>query len=141
MKKRSILSGRQKYMKPPIMADTSAWIEYFRGNNTIISIIEDALDEDRVYIAGPILSELIQGVRTDNEYDLLMSCIGAIPCIDCEYGDWINAGSSSRSLRKKGTTIPLTDVLISTLAIRYDMKVLTLDKHFIGIEDVKLLEI
>ncbi len=131
----------QKYMNPRIMADTSAWIEYFKKNDSIISIIENALDEDRIYIAGPILSELIQGVRTDNEYDLLMNCIGAISCIDCEYNDWINAGSTSRSLRKKGIVIPLTDVLISTLAMRYDMHVLTLDKHFKCIEDVKLLEV
>ncbi|MCI5209008.1 MAG: hypothetical protein D3910_09470 [Candidatus Electrothrix sp. ATG2] len=43
---------------------------------------------------------------------------------------------------KKGCTVPLTDVLIASVAQRNDMAVLTLDKYFedLSVECVEVLE-
>lgn len=41
-----------------------------------------------------------------------------------------NTGIISLELRKKGITVPLTDVLIASVAMRCKMKIYTLDKHF-----------
>jgi predicted nucleic acid-binding protein len=39
-------------------------------------------------------------------------------------------GNTLRKLRGNGLSIPLTDVLIASIAIRNKMAVLTLDNHF-----------
>ncbi|WP_190303239.1 MULTISPECIES: PIN domain-containing protein [Methylomonas] len=36
----------------------------------------------------------------------------------------------AQQLRAKGLTLPLTDILIATVAQRHGITVLTLDKHF-----------
>lgn len=128
-------------MRQKIIVDTSIWIEYFKGNFSYTEFIEKGLNEGFVYVTGPIISELLQGVRTQKEYDMLVQCIDAIPFMDCEYKDWINAGSISFRLRKKGITVPLTDVLIAAVALRNNAKIYTLDNHFEKIPDIEVLKL
>lgn len=127
-------------MSQKIIVDTSVWIEYFKGNTEYIELIEAGLNDGSICITGPIVSELLQGVKFEKEYGMLSSCIDAIPFIGFEYTDWMKAGKLSFKLRKKGITIPLTDVLIAVIAERYNAKILTLDKHFKNIQGVKLVQ-
>ena len=52
-----------------ILIDTSGWICFFsrRGHEKIKTVISILLDEDRVAVVGPILIELIQGARNQEE--------------------------------------------------------------------------
>jgi predicted nucleic acid-binding protein len=43
---------------------------------------------------------------------------------------WLEAGSLSFALKKKGKTINLADCYIAILAMEHKCSVLTLDKHF-----------
>jgi predicted nucleic acid-binding protein len=44
--------------------------------------------------------------------------------------DWQQAGDLSASLRRKGITIPLSDLVIGLLAVRAGVEILTTDPHF-----------
>lgn len=125
-------------MKQKIIADTSVWIEYFKNDANIVKIINEGLDAGRIYTAGPVVSELLQGVRSDKELSLLSKYIDAVPFIDCKMKDWADAGRISFSLRKSGITIPLTDIIIFSIAQNNDAMIFTKDKHFSLIPDVKL---
>jgi predicted nucleic acid-binding protein len=48
------------------------------------------------------------------------------------------AGRLSYSLRKKGRSIPLTDALIASLALKHQLKLWTKDAHFKGIPGLEL---
>jgi predicted nucleic acid-binding protein len=52
----------------------------------------------------------------------------------------MKAGNLAAQLRAKGLTLPLTDVLIATVALRNQVSVLTIDKHFhhLGVDLVGL---
>jgi len=126
-------------MKQMTLIDTSIWIEYFRGKSAHTEFIEAGLNDGSVYITGPIISELLQGVKSEKEFDMLASCVDAIPFLECETIDWMNTGKLSFNLRKKGITVPITDSLIAVIASRYKMRILTLDNHFKKIPDVKLV--
>jgi len=121
-----------------IIVDTSIWIEYFRNNQKYVSFIEDNLNLENILISGPIISELLHGVKSEKEYKLLSESITAVPYVECVYEDWIKIGETLYNLKKKGITVPLTDVLISVIAIKHDASVLTLDKHFKSIDGIKL---
>jgi len=68
-------------------------------------------------MVDPVISELLQGVRTNHEYLALLNCIDAIPYIEVKNEDWKKAGKISFNLRKEGLTIPLTNIIISAIAI------------------------
>ena len=122
-----------------IIVDTSIWIEYFKNNQKYVSFIEDSLNLENILISGPIISELLHGVKSEKEYKLLSESISAVPFAECVFDDWIKTGETLYDLKMKGITVPLTDVLISVIAIRHDASILTLDKHFKSIDMIKLI--
>jgi len=126
-------------MSDKIIIDTSIWIEYFKNNPAYVSFIEENINLENIYITGPIISELLHGVKNEKEYLMLSRSINAIPYLDCTFEDWIKTGSILFNLRKKGKVIPLTDALISAVAVRVNAAILTLDQHFKDIPGLKLL--
>jgi len=122
-----------------VIIDTSVWIEYFKNNQDYVPFIEDGLNLENILISGLIISELLHGVKSEKEYKLLLESISAVPYVECTYEDWTTTGEMLYGLKKKGITVPLTDVLISAIAIRYNASVLTLDKHFKSIGKIKLI--
>jgi tRNA(fMet)-specific endonuclease VapC len=125
-------------MSTGIIADTSVWIEYFKGNSRIADFLDENLINDRIYINGIIIAELIQGIKVNREREVIRSCIDAVSYIEMTYNDWVFAGDLSSELRKKGITIPLTDIAISAMAINNNMSIATLDRHFNQIPGVDL---
>ncbi len=121
-----------------IMVDSSVWIEYFRGNFHNTGLIEQGLRQGHVYITGPIVAELLQGVKTAGEHAALSRCIGAVSFVECAYKDWLEAGNISFNLRKKGITVPLTDIIIAVVAKKIEAAIYTRDKHFEEIPGVSL---
>ncbi|HAJ94865.1 MAG TPA: PIN domain nuclease, partial [Actinobacteria bacterium] len=122
-----------------IIVDTSVWIEYFKNNQDYVPFIEDSLNLENILITGLIISELLHGIKSEKEYKLLLESISAVPYVECIYEDWVRTGEILYNLKKKGRAVPLTDVLISAIAIRYNASVLTLDKHFKNIARIKLI--
>jgi predicted nucleic acid-binding protein len=122
----------------PIMIDTSIWIDYFRGDFRDTELIEHGLNQGFVYITGPILAELLQGVKTAKEYTILSRCISAVPFVECAFKEWLKAGKISLGLRKKGLTIPLTDIIISVAAAKIGAVIYTRDSYFKKIPGVEL---
>lgn len=128
-------------MKQKIIVDTSIWIKYFRKRNDIVKFIEERIMDNCIFMTGPIVSELLQGVKTESEYNKLNNCIDGIPYLKTYMADWKKAGNLSFNLRRKGITIPLTDIVISAVAINNNAKVYTLDKHFNNIPDVTIYKL
>lgn len=122
------------------MVDTSVWIEYFKNKEEISSIVDDLIDKDLICVTGPVIAELIQGVKTEKELKLLNMYIDAIPYEPCKNDDWVNAGVISYNLRKKGMTIPLTDMLIAAVSIRCGARIFTFDRHFDSIPGIELFD-
>lgn len=114
-----------------ILIDTCAWIDFFKSQtgelgNQVFELIET----NQAAITGVVIAELLQGIKNEKESQRLQLLLGAIHYLKTEDNDWINAGQLARQLRTKGLTLPLTDILIATIAQRYKVSVLTIDKHF-----------
>ncbi len=123
-----------------IIVDTSVWIEYFRASPAAATVIDKGLLDGTVYMVGPVISELLQRVRTEKELEKLAGCIDAVPFINPTFADWRLAGLKSFRLRKEGVTIPLTDLLIAAISINNGASVYTSDHHFKLIPDVIIYE-
>ncbi len=112
-----------------ILVDTSIWIEYFKGNKSVAAIIEEK-NANTVFIAGPMITELIQGMKTKSEKDNFASSLESLPRLAITDRDWLDAGMLGSALREKGITVPLPDLIIYTLAKNNNCSLYTLDKHF-----------
>ena len=114
-----------------VLIDTSAWIDFFRSNSgSAGDAVADLIRLDNAYLTGPIIAELLHGARGKKEISQLNFIFTVIPCLEINQNDWKMTGNTLRQLRGKGLSIPLTDTLIASVAIRNNMPVLTLDKHF-----------
>lgn len=113
-----------------ILVDTSIWIDYFKSNPDVVDFMEKHMLENNVCIVGIIASELIQGIKSEKEREIIRSNLDAINYIDMKFKDWIKTGDLSCSLRKSGLTIPLTDIAIAAAAIKNDLLIVTRDNHF-----------
>jgi len=121
------------------MVDTSIWIEYFKNNAEIVDFMEKNLLEDNVCIVGIIVSELIQGIKNDEEREIIRLNLDAVSYIDMKYDDWVKTGELSNSLRKSGITLPLTDIAIASVTMKNNMQLATLDKHFKLVPDLNII--
>ena len=120
-----------------IVADTSAWIDYFRGVNARhTDILDKELQVNRVVTGDLIITELLQGFQNAKEYreaKLLMERL--------EYRDLVGkkiafkAADHFRSLRSKGITIRKTiDVIIATFCIENGFQLIHNDRDFDAME-------
>ncbi len=117
-----------------VLIDTSAWVEYFRGSSEVAKIVHDKY----LYLAcitGPIITELIQGLKTENEKYVLASALESISRLSINDQDWIDAGEKGALLRKQRITVPLADLIIYTMAVKNNCSIYTADKHFQMIQE------
>jgi predicted nucleic acid-binding protein len=126
-------------MKPNILVDTSSWIEYFNiPDSKSGEIIENLLHDGRVVTAGIVLTELLQGAKVKEEFKAILENMVALPMLKTTTDTWIEAGRTSFTLRRKGITIPITDLIIAALALENECQILTLDPAFKKIPGVSL---
>ena len=110
--------------------DTSVWIDFFRGNPSARALLEKLIVADRVFTAGPILYELLQGIKSSLEKKQVKEALLATHYLDLTPDDWEGAATLAAELRKTGVTIPMTDILIAYLAKNNDLEVISFDVHF-----------
>ena len=124
-----------------ILPDTCAWIDYFKGNQTpLADSLAQSLLQDEVVTCGVVLCELLQGVKKPAEETLALNALQALPHLEMSRELWISAGKLSATLRKSGHTLPLSDIIIVTLAMKHTCSVLTVDRHFAEIPGLKLVK-
>jgi tRNA(fMet)-specific endonuclease VapC len=125
-------------MKADVLADTSVWIEYFNHRQSESGdAVEALLRDERVVITGIVLTELLQGAKLKNEFDAILDSMLALPFLDAKTNTWIEAGRLSYSLRRKGVTVPTTDVIIASLTLENQCLLFSLDSHFDRIPGIK----
>ena len=125
-----------------ILVDTSVWIDYFNGlASQETNLLDIALINDEVAIGDFILLEILQGFRSDKDYETAKGHLMALHQFSMLSPDIaIKAAENYRMLRKKRITIRKTaDVIIATFCINNRIPLLFSDRDFIPF--TKLLEL
>lgn len=118
-----------------VVIDTSAWIRFFRyGNDEVSQLVAELVMNDQAVMTGVVLTELLQGIKTDKERRQLTALFSSLPFIETVREDWHAAGEHLQKLRRRGITVPVTDAVIATVAHRRGLAVLTTDPHFKNFE-------
>ncbi len=123
-------------MDKKILVDTSAWILSFKRSG------QEALDKDQVVTTPFIVLELLQGCKTQKEFDDLEIRLTSLESYPPETRTWEGVYGFGFPLRRKGLTLPTLDILLAFLAIQKDFVLLHHDHHFRKIaEQSKLVAI
>ena len=81
-------------------------------------------------ICGIVRAELLHGALSEKDYARITTMLEAFDEKVMEPTDWQLLGSNLYKLRRSGLTVPLSDAIIATLSIKYDVPVWTKDRHF-----------
>ena len=121
-----------------ILVDSSVWIDYFNGQTTWQTNMLDNLLSDVPIIMGDlILTEILQGFRSDKNYESAKSYLNILPFHEIGgYQVAVNSAQNYRTLRKKGITVRKTiDIIIGTFCILKDLFLLHDDRDFTPMVD------
>ncbi len=110
-----------------ILIDTNLLIDYLKGSDTILG---DLIEIEETAICGIVLAELIHGINSDSEKELIHDAVKDFEWIPIEDTIWRAVGINLNKLKKNGLTIPFQDVVLATLCIDKKIKIATKDKHF-----------
>jgi len=119
-------------MSDPFLVDTSAWLLALRKN--FLPIAKDRIDyllkEDLVISTGMVKLELLGGTKTEIEFQRLKARLDALDTVETDMQLWARAYELAFNLRRRGVTIPYTDILIAACALHANAIILHADAHF-----------
>lgn len=122
-----------------ILLDTNIVIEVFDGNKDVADKINKL---PTFYLTSIVLGELYIGVnRVTNKAkhlkkvnDFLKLCT----VLDVDSTFAVYYGEIVAALYKKGKPLPINDVWIAATALQHDLTLITRDKHFNEISNLKM---
>ncbi|GBD96343.1 MAG TPA: PIN domain-containing protein [Nitrospirae bacterium] len=119
-----------------ILADTSVWIEFFKSKSATGDRLEALLVEDSVWSCGVVMFELLHGIKSEAEKSVILDTLSNLAYAEMSQSLWQKSATLAAFLKKKGVTLPLSDIFISAIAIENNLQVFTLDKHFEQVPEV-----
>jgi predicted nucleic acid-binding protein len=117
-----------------ILVDSTVWIDYFRGADTPqVQLLDGMFGRTPLAVGDLIVTEVLQGVQDDREFDLVRKTLDAFTQIDLAGHDIaVKAARNYRILRAKGITVRKTiDTIIATRCIQDSLTLLHSDKDFV----------
>ncbi len=130
-----------------VLVDTSIWSLVLRRKNgrkvqEATRLEQFIQDGESIFLVGVILQEILQGIRSDKNFEKVAVTLKAFPLVPLKREDYIFAASLRNQCRAKGVQAGTVDFLIAAAAIRYNCRLFTTDKDFLHIAkhiDLKLL--
>ena len=129
-----------------VLVDTSVWVEFLRGTGSKYNLVLHRFieEEEDICISDIILTEILQGIRRDKDFERIKKYILDFPIYALKDArSFVEAAQIYRECRKKGLTIrrPL-DCIIARVAIENNLVLCHNDRDFDTIaKAVKGLEI
>ena len=114
------------------MVDTSAWLLALSKNfpPKAKDRIDHLLKEDVVITTGIVKLEILGGTKTEREFQRLKTRLNALDAVETDVELWDRAYGLAFKLRRKGVTLPYTDILIAACALNARAIILHADAHF-----------
>jgi predicted nucleic acid-binding protein len=83
-----------------------------------------------VLTTGIIRIELLGGTKSEKEFQRLKMRLDALEECGTDTSLWERAYDLAYQLRRKGVTIPYTDILIAACALAHEATILHVDAHY-----------
>ena len=127
-----------------ILLDTNAYTGLISGDTKILEYLAQT---DTIYISTVMLGELYAGFYGGSKFDWNCRILNdflekeTIKIVVVSHDTSNIFGKIKNELRQKAAMIPLNDIWISAHAIETDSTLLTFDKHFENIANLKFVKL
>ncbi len=121
-----------------IFVDSSVWIDYFRGSDTLqVEKLDTLFGSGQIVVGDLVLTEVLQGFAADKEFTNAIDLFNTLTIVRLGgYRLSIQAARNFRILRGHGFTVRKTiDSLIATRCIEDGFELLHNDRDFIPFEN------
>ncbi len=131
-----------------VVIDSSVWSFILRrrlpdaSNPWVHAFREHVSGDDAIVLLGPILQELLSGLRWPRDFERLLKALDPFPLVPLERGTHILAARISNQCRRRGVQTTAGDCLIAAGCVEYGYPLLTADQDFARIArhcDLRLL--
>ena len=116
-----------------IIVDSNTWADFFNGASTThVERLDRALEEEEDLAVLPIImTEILQGFRTDSGFRRARRVLLALPVIEPTIDCHVRAATLFRSLRRNGVTVRgAVDCIIAQICLDVDAELLSPDADF-----------
>ena len=116
-----------------IIVDSNTWADFFNGAaNRHVRRLDTALEgEEDLAVAPIIITEVLQGFRTDSGFRRARQVLVALPVIQPGVDCHVRAARLFRSLRGRGITVRgAVDCIIAQTCLDLDAELLSPDADF-----------
>jgi predicted nucleic acid-binding protein len=121
-----------------VLVDTSVWSLALRRTSDNLNPVErqlvgelsELVREGRVRVIGLVRQELLSGVKSIEQYEVLRSRVRSFPDEPVDTLDHEDAAKYNNQGRSKGIVISVVDALICAVALKRNWSILTTDPDF-----------
>ncbi len=119
-----------------MVVDSNTWADFFNGLETPhVHRLDSALaKEEDVAVIPIILTEVLQGFRTDTGFRSARDILVALPMLHPTVDSHVEAARLFRSLRQRGVTVRgALDCIIAQTCLDFEAELLSPDSDFVHI--------
>lgn len=116
-----------------MIVDTNTWADYFNGVSSPHAERLDAAlrEEEDLAVIPIILTEVLQGFRTDSGFRRARRVILSLPVVEPTVSGHVRAAQLFRSLRRRGATVRgAVDCVIAQTCLDIQAEILSPDADF-----------
>jgi predicted nucleic acid-binding protein len=116
-----------------VVVDTSVWVDYFNGVNTLpVNRLDRLLGERSIGLGDLVLAELMQGFATEADARAAYAYLEPFEFVEMAGREIaLESAANFRRLRRRGATVRKTiDMLIGTYCLVHDHELLHSDRDF-----------
>jgi len=128
-----------------IIVDTCVWSLALRRKepieNEYVNELKELIKEVRVQLIGPVRQELLSGIKSEKQFNLLRDHLRAFEQINIKTEDYELAAEYFNTAGKIGIQGSNTDFLICATSYRHKMPIFTTDKDFVNLQTVLPIEL
>ena len=124
-----------------VLVDTSVWSLALRKKiktateQKLINQFSKIIRDLKLVIIGPIRQEILSGISNRKRFEELKEKISVFEDFPLKSKDYELAAELFNECRSKGIQGSHIDFLICSVAINYQLKILTLDKDFVKYQE------
>ena len=117
-----------------VVVDTSVWSMAVRKDappdEAHVQTLRSVLNQGRVVLVGIVLQEVLQGIRSLERFEEVKAQMDALPLLDLDRGDYIEAARVWNLCQAKGVQASTADCQITAACIQHNCALLTCDQDF-----------
>jgi predicted nucleic acid-binding protein len=113
-----------------MLVDSTIYIDLLRRGEDIPFVLRAFLLSGQLFVCGVIRAEVLRGIRAVEMRSELTELFDLMVEIPTDAHLWRKVTDLAWKLDRRGTILPLTDLVIASCALVVDTSVVTTDPHF-----------